>query len=70
MSVTTLVLLLAAAVAVVLGAVALCTARVLRRQITALHAELVAARADATARARSWMMPRWYDGPLAAFDTE
>ncbi|AIA04022.1 hypothetical protein SAZ_18755 [Streptomyces noursei ZPM] len=53
MSVTTLVLLLAAAVAVVLGAVALCTARVLRRQITALHAELVAARADATARAQA-----------------
>ncbi|MFI1204758.1 hypothetical protein K2224_03140 [Streptomyces sp. BHT-5-2] len=53
MTVTTLVLLLTAAVAVVLGAVALCTARALRRQIAALHDELVAARADATARAEA-----------------
>ncbi|GGU94827.1 hypothetical protein GCM10010211_72460 [Streptomyces albospinus] len=51
MSVTTLVLLPAAGVAVVLGAVALHTARTLRRQIGALHADLVAARADAEARA-------------------
>ncbi|MFF2811502.1 hypothetical protein ACFVT2_30880 [Streptomyces sp. NPDC058000] len=53
MTVTTLVLLLTAAVAVVLGAVALYTARVLRGQITALHTELVAARADASARAEA-----------------
>ncbi|MFI0710592.1 hypothetical protein ACH4SK_08020 [Streptomyces inhibens] len=51
MSVTTLVLLLAAVVAVTLGAVALHTARALRRQIAELHAELVAARQDAAARA-------------------
>ncbi|MEU9116037.1 hypothetical protein AB0D04_30785 [Streptomyces sp. NPDC048483] len=42
-------LLLAAAVAVVLGAAALHTTRALRRQVTALHAELVAARTDAAA---------------------
>ncbi|MFB7633771.1 hypothetical protein ACFC0M_22900 [Streptomyces sp. NPDC056149] len=48
MTVTTLVLLLAAAVGVVLGAAALHTARALRRQLTALHAELVAVRAEAT----------------------
>ncbi|MGG2462583.1 hypothetical protein ACO0M4_22660 [Streptomyces sp. RGM 3693] len=53
MTVTTLVLLLTAAVAVVLGAVALYTARALRGQITALHTELVAARADASARAEA-----------------
>ncbi|PNE42649.1 hypothetical protein [Streptomyces noursei] len=53
MTVTTLVLLLAAAVAVVLGAVALYTARALRGQLTALHAELVAARADAATRAEA-----------------
>ncbi|MFE4020963.1 hypothetical protein ACFXPZ_26755 [Streptomyces sp. NPDC059101] len=53
MTVTTLVLLLTAAVAVVLGAVALYTARALRGQITALHTELVAARADAGARAEA-----------------
>ncbi|MFE2228748.1 hypothetical protein [Streptomyces kronopolitis] len=51
MSVTTLVLLLAAATAVALGTVALRTARALRRQIAELHAELVAARQDAVARA-------------------
>ncbi|MFE0374942.1 hypothetical protein ACFW1M_05015 [Streptomyces inhibens] len=51
MSVTTLVLLLAAVVAVTLGAIALHTARALRRQIAELHAELVAARQDAAARA-------------------
>lgn len=49
MSVTTLVLLLAAAVAVALGAAALHTARGLRRQLAALHAELGAARQDAVA---------------------
>ncbi|UKY50659.1 hypothetical protein [Streptomyces inhibens] len=53
MSVTTLVLLLAAVVAVTLGAVALHTARALRRQIAELHAELVAARQDAAARAET-----------------
>ncbi|MGW7490191.1 hypothetical protein [Streptomyces sp. NPDC054786] len=49
MSVTTLVLLLAAAAAVALGAAALHTARALRRQIAELHAELSAARQDAVA---------------------
>ncbi|MGX1758717.1 hypothetical protein ACWIG5_17700 [Streptomyces lydicus] len=49
MSVTTLVLLLAAAVAVALGAAALHTARALRRQLAELHAELSAARQDAAA---------------------
>ncbi|UQA95047.1 hypothetical protein [Streptomyces halobius] len=44
MTVTNLVLPTAAAVAVVLGAAALHTVRGLRRQITELHAELVAAR--------------------------
>ncbi|MEW1660172.1 MULTISPECIES: hypothetical protein [unclassified Streptomyces] len=53
MTVTTLVLLLAAAVAVVLGAAALHTARTLRRQLTTLHAELVAARAEAVDRAEA-----------------
>lgn len=51
MSVTTLVLLVAAAVAVALGAAALHTARALRRQIAELHAELGAARQDAAAGA-------------------
>lgn len=50
MSVTTLALLLAAAVAVGLGTVALRTARALRCQIAELHTELVAARQDAAAR--------------------
>ncbi|MEX2973186.1 hypothetical protein [Streptomyces sp. C184] len=50
MSVTTLVLLLAAATAVALGAVALRTARALHRQIAELHAELVAARQDVAPR--------------------
>ncbi|MBM4795518.1 hypothetical protein HXP44_26515 [Streptomyces sioyaensis] len=50
MSVTTLVLLLAAATAVALGAVALRTARALHRQIAELHAELVATRQDVAAR--------------------
>ncbi|MFH8567376.1 hypothetical protein [Streptomyces sp. NPDC017993] len=49
MSVTTLVMPTAAAVAVVLGAAALHTARGLRRQIAELHAELIAARTDAAA---------------------
>ncbi|MGW9429612.1 hypothetical protein ACWHA1_16915 [Streptomyces decoyicus] len=49
MSVTTVVLLSAAAVAVGLGAAALHTARGLRRQIAELHAELTAARQDAVA---------------------
>ncbi|MFF8790503.1 hypothetical protein [Streptomyces sp. NPDC015125] len=49
MSVTTLVLLLAAAVAVALGAAALHTARALRRQLAELHAELSAARQDVVA---------------------
>ncbi|MEU6330636.1 hypothetical protein ABZ851_25650 [Streptomyces sp. NPDC047049] len=49
MSVTTLVLLLAAAVAVALGAAALHTARALRRQLAELHAELSAARREAVA---------------------
>ncbi|MEU8999052.1 hypothetical protein AB0952_20360 [Streptomyces caniferus] len=49
MSVTTLVLLVAAAVAVALGAAALHTARALRRQIAELHAELGAARQDTVA---------------------
>ncbi|MEU9502536.1 hypothetical protein [Streptomyces sp. NPDC048196] len=53
MSVTTLVLLVAAAVAVALGAVALGTARALRRQLAELHGELVAARRDAAARAEA-----------------
>ncbi|MFG3118654.1 hypothetical protein ACGF4C_30320 [Streptomyces sp. NPDC048197] len=53
MSVTTLVLLGAAAVAVALGAVALGTARALRRQLSELHGELVAARRDAAARAEA-----------------
>ncbi|MFF4604595.1 hypothetical protein ACFY12_17940 [Streptomyces sp. NPDC001339] len=56
MSVSTLVLpvlLLAATVAVALGVVALRTARALRHQITELHAELVATRQDATARAEA-----------------
>ncbi|WP_310727216.1 hypothetical protein [Streptomyces sp. N2A] len=53
MSVTTLVLLGAAAVAVALGAVALGTARALRRQLAELHGELVAARRDAAARAEA-----------------
>ncbi|MGW7572642.1 hypothetical protein [Streptomyces sp. NPDC054765] len=51
MSVTTLVLLPAAAVAVALGAAALHTARALRRQIAELHAELSAARQDVVAGA-------------------
>lgn len=51
MSVTTLVLLLAAATAVALGAAALRTARALRRQIAELHAELLAARQDTAAAA-------------------
>ncbi|MEU5214319.1 hypothetical protein [Streptomyces sp. NPDC020742] len=51
MSVTTVVPLLTAAVAVALGAAALGTARALRRQITGLHTELIAARRDAAARA-------------------
>lgn len=51
MSVTTLVLLVAAAVAVALGAAALRTARALRHQIAELHAELVAVRQDAAAHA-------------------
>ncbi|MFF4954432.1 hypothetical protein ACWC2K_11765 [Streptomyces chattanoogensis] len=45
----TLILLLAAAVAVVLGAAALHTTRALRRQVTTLHAELVAARTGGAA---------------------
>ncbi|MEV0374088.1 hypothetical protein AB0I10_30500 [Streptomyces sp. NPDC050636] len=49
MSLMNLVLPMAATVAVVLGAAALHTARGLRRQITELHAELVAARAAAAA---------------------
>ncbi|WP_328386447.1 hypothetical protein OHS81_22330 [Streptomyces sp. NBC_00400] len=49
MSVTTLVLLLAAVVAVALGAAALHTARALRRQLAELHTELSAARQDAVA---------------------
>lgn len=49
MSVMSLVLLLAAAVAVALGAAALHTVRALRRQLTGLRAELVAARRDAVA---------------------
>ncbi|MEU9122013.1 hypothetical protein AB0C96_19485 [Streptomyces sp. NPDC048506] len=53
MSVSTLVLLLTAAVAVALGVVALRTARALRGQIAELHSELVAARRDATARAEA-----------------
>ncbi|MFG2830713.1 hypothetical protein ACGFWI_25115 [Streptomyces sp. NPDC048434] len=53
MSVTTLVLLLAAAAAVALGAAALHTARALRRQIAELHAELSAARQDAVAGAEA-----------------
>ncbi|MGW1378639.1 hypothetical protein ACWD6P_30855 [Streptomyces sp. NPDC002446] len=53
MSVTTLVLLVAAAVGVALGAAALHTARALRRQIAELHAELAAARQDAVARAEA-----------------
>ncbi|MEU8786462.1 hypothetical protein [Streptomyces sp. NPDC048637] len=51
MSVTTLVLLLAAATAVALGAAALRTARALRRQIAELHTELLAARQDTAADA-------------------
>ncbi|MFG2141609.1 hypothetical protein [Streptomyces sp. NPDC048650] len=51
MNVMTLILLLAAAGAVVLGAAALHTTRALRRQVTALHAELVAARTDSAAAA-------------------
>ncbi|KIZ19129.1 hypothetical protein [Streptomyces natalensis] len=47
MSVNSFVLMSAAAVAVALGAAALHTAWGLRRQVTALHAELVAARTDA-----------------------
>ncbi|MCL7494657.1 hypothetical protein M8I34_25125 [Streptomyces sp. MCA2] len=53
MSVTTVVLLSAAAVAVALGAAALHTARALRRQIAELHAELTAARQDAVAGAEA-----------------
>ncbi|MEV5128108.1 hypothetical protein AB0K49_35760 [Streptomyces decoyicus] len=53
MSVTTVVLLSAAAVAVGLGAAALHTARGLRRQIAELHAELTAARQDAVAGAEA-----------------
>ncbi|MGG7573412.1 hypothetical protein [Streptomyces sirii] len=53
MSVTTLVLLVAAAVAVALGGAALRTARALRGQIAELHAELVTARRDAVARAQA-----------------
>ncbi|MFC9240545.1 hypothetical protein ACFTZK_29445 [Streptomyces decoyicus] len=53
MSVTTVVLLSAAAVAVGLGAAALHTARGLRRQIAELHAELTAARQDAVSGAEA-----------------
>ncbi len=53
MSVTTVVLLSAAAVAVALGVAALHTARALRRQIAELHAELTAARQDAVADAEA-----------------
>ncbi|MGW3011731.1 hypothetical protein ACWC9R_23290 [Streptomyces sp. NPDC001219] len=51
MNVTTLVLLLAAATAVALGAAALRTARALRRQIAQLHADLLAVRQDTAADA-------------------
>ncbi|MEV7382868.1 hypothetical protein [Streptomyces lydicus] len=60
MSVTTLVLLLAATAAVTLGTAALRTARALRRQLAELHAELVAARQDAAVRAEA------VDGATAA----
>ncbi|MEU5474260.1 hypothetical protein [Streptomyces lydicus] len=60
MSVTTLVLLLAATAAVALGTAALRTARALRRQLAELHAELVAARQDAAVRAEA------VDGATAA----
>ncbi|WP_030021631.1 hypothetical protein [Streptomyces monomycini] len=53
MSAITLALLLAAAVAVALGAAALYTAHALRRQVTGLRAELLAAYADARAEARA-----------------
>ncbi|OKH97671.1 hypothetical protein A6A06_31280 [Streptomyces sp. CB02923] len=53
MSAITLALLLAAAVAVALGAAALHTAHALRRQVTALRAELLAAHADARTEARA-----------------
>ncbi|MFJ5803941.1 hypothetical protein [Streptomyces decoyicus] len=53
MSVTTVVLLSAAAAAVALGVAALHTARALRRQIAELHAELTAARQDAVADAEA-----------------
>lgn len=51
MSGTTLVVLVAAATAVALGAAALHTARALRRQIAELRAELLAARQDTAAGA-------------------
>ncbi|MEV5597292.1 hypothetical protein [Streptomyces sp. NPDC052496] len=53
MSAITLALLLAAAVAVALGAAALHTAHALRRQVTGLRAELLAAHAEARAEARA-----------------
>lgn len=53
MSAITLALLLAAAVAVALGAAALYTAHALRRQVTELRAELLAAHAEARSEARA-----------------
>lgn len=53
MSAITLALLLAAAVAVALGAAALYTAHALRRQVAGLRAELLAAYAEARAEARA-----------------
>ncbi|MEN2419669.1 hypothetical protein AABB02_16400 [Streptomyces rimosus] len=53
MSAITLALLLAAAVAVALGAAALHTAHALRRQVAGLRAELLAAHAETRAEARA-----------------
>ncbi|MFE5739779.1 hypothetical protein [Streptomyces celluloflavus] len=65
MSLITLVLLLAAALAVALGAAALHTVRALRRQLTDLHAELVAARTDTTTATAGAAIPAARATPAA-----
>ncbi|MFH8588248.1 hypothetical protein ACH4GP_28280 [Streptomyces celluloflavus] len=65
MSLITLVLLLAAALAVVLGAAALHTVRALRRQLTDLHAELVAARTDTATATAGAAIPAARATPVA-----
>ncbi|TBO54773.1 hypothetical protein EYS09_36775, partial [Streptomyces kasugaensis] len=65
MSLITLVLLVAAALAVALGAAALHTVRALRRQLTDLHAELVAARTDTATAAAGAAIPAARATPVA-----